>query len=159
MTFTSDKTYIDSESTKPQFPNLHTGGWGQRFLFGARTQPLGLMSWHPISVVPKPWVITMKTSGPVLMLWSVGVLVVGWLVGVCLMWSYKQSSGKGREGRQGHRSTGFNKSTLLKVPGLDLTAQVHEEGSLSYSQTLWCVRHTQHIWGWVSTLSICRRLE
>lgn len=63
------------------------------------------------------------------------------------------------EERQVRQSPGFNKSTHLKVPGLDLHAKFHVKGSLSHHQTCWHILHTHQVWScecleW----STCRKL-
>lgn len=142
-------------------------GWGVRFFsFVAGTHPLWLKFWQPIRTVPKIGVTTMKTSAMVLMLCSEGAFgcLVRRLVYLLVLFfplqcevTKSRSSGKG--GRQDCQSTGFNKSTHLKVPGLDLHAKFHVKGSLSHYQTCWHILHTHQVWScecleW----SICRKL-
>lgn len=112
----------------------------------------------------------MKTSAMVLMLCSDGAFgcLVCWLVYLFVLFfplqcevTKSRSSGKGRKrDRQDDcQSTGFTKSTHLKVPGLDLHAKFHVKGSLSHHQTCWHILHTHQVWSCeFLELSICRKL-
>lgn len=91
--------------------------------------------------------------------WLVGAYLFVWVFFFSFQCEVKknQSSGTGR--KRDRTINWLQKSTHLKVPGLDLNAKAHAKGSLSHLQTYGHMLHTHQAWscGYLE-LSVCRKL-